>query len=230
MVLALGAFVSAWQAVRATHAEREQSRLRQEADGARARAEAAERETKQQLYTSLLEQARATVKSSELGQRIRTLDALRRAAAISNAVELRREAIAALELPDLRFERELWAGSDFTFMLLDPRFERGALCHERGPVEIRSVSDNRLLTSLPATTNLIARIGKWRADGQFLDVKRDYDPAGLRADVEIWQVATARLALRLQNVPRGLVSFHPRLPQMIAMSGDESAEVWNLAD
>ena len=53
----------------------------------RARAEAAEHETGQQLYTALLEQARAIVKSGEMGQRVRALDAIRRAAAISNSVE-----------------------------------------------------------------------------------------------------------------------------------------------
>jgi len=35
----------------------------------------------------------------EMGQRIRALDAVRRAAPISNSVELRREALAALALP-----------------------------------------------------------------------------------------------------------------------------------
>src|SRR5262245_9041864 len=98
VALAVGVVTSMWQAVRATHAELEQVRLRQQADNARGRAETAERDTKQQLYTALLEQARATVKSGELGQRLSALDALRRAAAISNTVELRREVFAALAL------------------------------------------------------------------------------------------------------------------------------------
>ena len=42
--------------------------------------EAAEAASQQQLYTALLEQARATVRSGELGQRVRALDAIRRAA------------------------------------------------------------------------------------------------------------------------------------------------------
>ncbi|HYT61318.1 MAG TPA: serine/threonine-protein kinase [Haliangiales bacterium] len=230
MVLALGAFVSTWEAVRATRAEGEQIGLRQQADEARVRAEGAERETKQQLYNALLEQARATVKSGELGQRVRALDALRRAAAISNAVELRREVVAALALPDLRFERELLAGSDFTLILLDPSFERMALCRGRGPVEIRSVSDHRLLISLPASTNLMAYLGKWSANGHFLAIKRDYDPVGRRADVEIWEVATAQRILLFRDVPWGRVAFHPHLPQVIVISHDGSAAVWNLED
>jgi hypothetical protein len=47
----------------------------------RERAEGAERESRRQLYTALLEQARATVRSGELGQRFRR-STIRRAAAI----------------------------------------------------------------------------------------------------------------------------------------------------
>jgi serine/threonine protein kinase/WD40 repeat protein len=228
LALIVGAIVSSWQAFRATLAEREQSELRQQADEARARSEAAELRTAQQLHTALLEQARATVKSGELGQRVNALDALRRAAAISNSVELRREVFAALALPDMRFERELLAGSEFTLALLDPGFERVALCRGRGPVEIRSVSDRGLLTSLPASTNLMAYVGQWSANGHFLAIKRDHDTVGRSADVEIWDVASARRILLLHEVPWGVVSFHPHLPQIIGLSRDRSATVWNL--
>ncbi len=99
----------------------------------RVRTEAAERETQQQLYTALLEQARATVQSGELGQRMRALEAVRRAGAISNSAGLRGAAIAAFALPDLRFERELPTAPDTTLLSLDPAFERIALCRGRGP-------------------------------------------------------------------------------------------------
>src|SRR5262249_16937375 len=49
----------------------------------RERAESAERESRQQLRLALLEQARALVRSRELGQRVRALDAIQRAGAIS---------------------------------------------------------------------------------------------------------------------------------------------------
>src|SRR6185436_5577859 len=72
--------------------------LRELAQKSLARAELAEQESQRQLYTALLEQARATVLSCEAGQRVRALDALRRAAVISNSLELRREVFAALAL------------------------------------------------------------------------------------------------------------------------------------
>src|SRR5204863_1008600 len=72
----------------------------------RIRAEKAEQEARRQVYTALVEQAHASVRSGEVGQRLNALDAIRRAAAISNSFDLRREALAALALPDLRFESE----------------------------------------------------------------------------------------------------------------------------
>src|SRR6185295_13499407 len=120
-------------------------RARSEEAVMRIRAESAERDTQSQLYAALLDQARATVLSGEMGQRVRALDALRRAAAISNTVELRREVFAALALPDLRFERELPYGEEF-IRALDPSFERLALSivRGRGPIEIRSTSNQSL--------------------------------------------------------------------------------------
>ena len=112
LVIAIGSPIAAYR----INAARQQEAM------LRARAEAAEHGTQQQLYTALLEQARATALSGEMGQRVRALDAIRRAAAISNSVELRREVFAALALPDLRFERELPYGEEFTMRNMDPGF------------------------------------------------------------------------------------------------------------
>ena len=203
-------------------------RARTEA-GLRQRAQSAERETQQQLYTALLEQARATVLSGEMGQRVRALDAVRRAGAISNSVALRGAAVSALALPDLRFERELPIPSDLTLVQLDPAFDRIALGRGNGPVEIRSVSDQRLLATLPASANRAAYVALWSPDGRFLAVKRD-DPAsgGRRPDVEVWDVAAAQRLHLLTNVARSAFSFHPRLPRLIAGLPSATAVTWDL--
>src|SRR5439155_17258945 len=110
------------------NSERKQAEAaRKQETALRIRAESAERETQQQLYTALFEQARATVQSGEMGQRVRALEAVQRAGAISNSAALRGAAIAALSLPDLRFERELPTTPDMTLLILDPAFERIAL-------------------------------------------------------------------------------------------------------
>ena len=197
----------------------------------RARAESAERATEQQLYTALLEQARATVLSGEMGQRVRALDAIQRAAAISHSAELRRVVFAALALPDLRFERELPYGQDIA-LPLDPSFERIALCSTRartGPVEIRSTSDLRLLATLAASTNLPVYVAEWSADARYLAVKRDYPGGGLRSDREIWELpptsgatADARRILLLKDVPRDAAAFHPRPDRILVGTRSEA--------
>ncbi len=195
----------------------------------RERAETAERESQQQLYSALLEQARATVLTAELGQRVRALDAVRRAAAISNSVELRGVAVAALALPDLRFERELPTRSDLTLVQLDPAFERVALCRGNGPVEIRSVSDQRLLATLPASTNRAAYVAFWSPDGRFLAVKRDHDTRTWHVGVEVWDVAAARRVILLHDVTRSAISFHPRLPRLIVGMAPGDAVLWDIS-
>src|SRR6185436_1061129 len=112
---------------------RQEAALREQAQESLARAEAAERESQRQLYTALLEQARAAVLTGEVGHRVRALDAVRRAGTISNSAALRGVALAALALPDLRFEREWPATSDTPLAVLDPPFERIALCNGGGP-------------------------------------------------------------------------------------------------
>jgi eukaryotic-like serine/threonine-protein kinase len=201
---------------------------RKQESALRVRAESAERDTEQQLYAALLEQARATVLNGEMGQRVRALDALRRAAAISNNAELRREVFAALALPDLRLERELPYGEEFV-RILDPSFERIALSilRGRGPVEIRSTGDQRLLATLPASTNLPVYVMEWSADGRFLAVKRDHPPSGMRADWEVWETANWRRILLLRDLPLGAVAFHPRLPRVF-LGQSMGAAVWDL--
>ena len=242
----------------------------------RQRAVAAEQESRRQLYSALLAQARATVRSGELGQRVQALDAIRRAAAITNAAELRREVFAALALPDLRFERDLPKGDGVTLAQLDPAFERLARVRGRGPVEIRAVSDNRLLASLPASTNLPAYLGMWSADGRFMAVKRDQQEGGSLATLEVWDLAppaaglqpdgsptSRRLAagevqkresgnaaeddsvamgqtgslhydpqrvLLLHDLRFDALSFHPRLPRIIASQQGGFATIWDLTE
>jgi WD40 repeat protein len=140
--------VANWRARIAEQMRRRESALLQQArdarvkeSGARARAEGAERDARQQLNAALFEQARALVLSKELGHRTRALEALRRATGVTNAAELRRVAFAALGLPDLRLERELRLDPALTLLQPDPKFERIALGRGPGPVMICSLRE-----------------------------------------------------------------------------------------
>jgi serine/threonine protein kinase/WD40 repeat protein len=208
MVLLLGIVGSTWQAARATRAERE---------------------ARQQLFTALWGEARATVRSGVLGHRVRALEALRLAASISNRVELRREVFAALALPDLRFEREVSIGSNVTWVACDPFLQRMALARGVNPIEIRSLSDGALLAALPPSTNLPAHVIHWSPDGHWLAVKRDRPRSGLRADWEIWDVSSMRRQMLLQNLLADTLSFHPRENHLLTVRGSILLR-WNLAN
>jgi WD40 repeat protein len=216
-----------WQREKSEAHARRETALREEAQTALARAEAAERESQQQLHSVLLEQARSTVRSGEMGQRVHALDSLRRAAAISNSVELRREVFSALCLPDLRFERQLPLATNVTAAELDPAFERLAISRGTGPVEIRAVADNRMLALLPASTNLIAYENYWSPDGRFVSVRRDWDASGSRAVLEVWDVGKARRVFLLPDCSWGALSFHPHEPWILAVQSGVVA-IWDL--
>jgi len=201
--------------------------LRQQVERSLGRAEAAEQTARQQLYTALVEQARATVRSGELGQRVRALDAIRRAAAITNCAELRGAVLSALALPDLQLEKELPKPGGTTLVELDPALSRVAFCRGTGPLEIVSVAEQRLLTKLPASTNFPAFNARWSRDGRFLAVKRDRTSPGDRADLEVWDVSASRRLFWLQAVDFGIADFHPHRPEFLAGLHDGKIGMWN---
>jgi WD40 repeat protein len=196
----------------------------------RQRAVAAEQDSRQQLYTALLEQARATVRSGETGQRVRALDAVQRAAAIRNTAELRREALAALALPDLRLEREIRFDTAQTLMQPDPGFERIALSGGSGgsgPVTIHSLPNLELLATLPASADRPTHLSEWSKDGRYLAVRRDH-PTG-RADWEMWDVdRTKHLFTVGPDASYRSVTFHPQRALFLAGHAGGRVTEWDL--
>ena len=203
---------------------------RQKETTARARAEGAEREARQQLNLALFEEARALVLSKELGHRTRALDSLRRAKG-TNTAELRGVAFAALGLADFRQDSEVHFDPASTMMQPDPRFSRIATSKGGGPVIIRSLPDFKVLATLPASTNLDAYVGIWSADGRFLAIKRQYEGTGIRSDWEVWNVGqTQRVITAGPNAARNSATFHPRRPLfMVGYGGGRVAE-WDVEE
>jgi len=225
------ALVANWRARVAADIRFKEARLLEQAQSSLMRAESAELESRRQLYQALLEQARATVRSGEMGQRVRALDAIARAAAISNSVELRREVIAALALPDLEYQRELAFGPEYTLQQLDPMFERIAVCRTRGPIEIRSVPDDRLLATLPASTNLVCYSALWSGDGRYLAANRDYDRDGNRSVLEVWDLKdldAPRSVVLMRDARFKARAFHPHRPELLVAGADGLMTLWSL--
>jgi serine/threonine protein kinase/WD40 repeat protein len=178
----------------------------------RQRAEEAERRTELLLYSTLVQQAHTEARSAELGHRFRTLQAIRRAMVISNTVELRREAVAALALPDFQLDGEL-AIPGGALAVLDPAFARVAICDDTKAVEIRSTTDRQRLVTMAPSTNY-AMIGKWSADGRYFAIARKRK-AGGTYDLEVCDVASGRQSLFVPQLPFGAISFHPTLPRVL---------------
>ncbi|HXJ61273.1 MAG TPA: WD40 repeat domain-containing serine/threonine protein kinase [Verrucomicrobiae bacterium] len=222
-VTALGAFLFAQR-------QNQLAEARAAAEAAlRTRAEAAEARARRQLHEALLEQARANSRSGELGQRTRTLDAVRRAGAIANNADLRREAFAALVLPDLLLERKIPLRQRAFGWAFDPNFERYAIGESNGPIQIRSVSDQSLLLSLPAVIDRDAHVLEWSPDGRHLAVKRDLDRGGQNAELEVWDLEKVQRVLHARGEPTlNAMSFHPSRPRLMTARSDGRINEWNL--
>jgi len=226
LLLAVGGVV-VW--IAKTNERQALQRARTEAS-LRARAETAERAFEQELYAALVGQAQATMGSHEVGQRVRTLDALRRAAAITNSTELRPLAMAALALPDLRLKREIELGGEYKLAELDPTFNRVALGKGAGPIEVRAVPDLRLLATLPPSSDWPAFIANWNSDGRFLGVKRNRSLAGDQSDLEVWRARDFQRILLVPKAAFGVFCFDPRWPRLLGSCGGGTVAVWNLED
>jgi WD40 repeat protein len=233
LVLAvMAALIAGYRARVAAKSRAEEAQLRHQAQQSQARAERAEHEATRQLQAALYEEARALVLSKELGHRTRALEATRRASGSTNAAELRRVAFAALGLADLRLERETDLPTEFAFPALsslDPTLERIAIVQSNGPVSICSLPDFKVQAVLPPTTELRTFWALWSPDGRFLAVKRQYDGAGTRCDLEVWNVGQKRLLFTArQDIAYTSFSFHPRLPRFIAGHIGGEVSVWDL--
>src|SRR4030095_15897646 len=69
----------------------------------------------------------------------------------------------------------------------------------------------------------------WSPDGRFLAFKRDRDPAGMRADLEVWDLASTQRVLHARGrVTLNALSFHPRQPQLMAVRDGGVVSVWDL--
>lgn len=117
----------------------------------RQRAEAAEQDRREKLWHSYLTQARAGRLSGSMGRRREALDAVRAAAAIRPAHELRNEALACLALTDLEEDTYRPVTEGTLGHLLEPSLERYALSDTNGNITIHRFADGAQIVSLPGS-------------------------------------------------------------------------------
>jgi eukaryotic-like serine/threonine-protein kinase len=125
---------------------REAVAQRQRADENASRTETALEQAKSALWQAQFDRARAQRQTRLMGQRVKTLEAIRAAVAIRPTAELRNEAIAALALPDLEPE-DNWRAvpADTLVAASDPQLRHYALLTGTNRITLHRWADGREL-------------------------------------------------------------------------------------
>ena len=153
-----------------TERQRSDERAARESD-LRLRAERAERQSREQLRQSLLQEAAALTSSSEPARRARALAALRLASAIRPGADLRNAAAQALSTPELRVLRRWSKGEEGAVTHRpDAKLERYVRMQPGGAFSVQRVSDDAELFRLPPL-GLEAEWSQFSNDGRWLAVK-----------------------------------------------------------
>jgi serine/threonine protein kinase/WD40 repeat protein len=184
-VLVLGVLVSTWQAIRATRQQRT-------AETQRLRAETAEGDAQEKLWSAYLAQARSGRLSGQAGQRFDSLSAVVRAAAIRSSLELRNEAIASLALADLRLVSliDVSAGQA-QFVAFDQSLERFVRVDATGAVSVSRVTDSVSLMQLPGRISPSGLYSAFSPNGQFLALFHR------QGGLIVWDLLSRQTALQL---------------------------------
>ena len=192
----------------------------------------------EQLWQSLLAQARAGIASRRPGQRFDSLAAIEKAARIRPSMELRNAAIAAMALVDIRPLRD-WdnvAGggmrsqdlSHSTGAAFDPTFTYVATTDAKGAVHVRTVADQRTLVTLKRGVGDVALYLKFSPDGRYLAAVHGWNRGACR----VWEWRTGRVVVEWQrDFGLAICDFHPD-SQSVIMAGrrDGALSVFQLPD
>jgi WD40 repeat protein/tRNA A-37 threonylcarbamoyl transferase component Bud32 len=231
LALVGGIVATTWQALRATQAEADALSEAGRALTNQREAEQAKEQTKEQLWKALLSQARANRRSGQPGRNFKSLDVLRRAAALRPSLELRNEAIACMALPDLRLARQWDYGIPRCYGLaFDAELERYAFSDEQGTISIRRFADNRELLRL-AGGGVPAWVLKFSPDHRFL-AARCHPPGGDTNTILVWDIGKAIATGAVPADPLQLTGqfwdFHPDSRHLAASCLHNSLRLYDL--
>jgi WD40 repeat protein/serine/threonine protein kinase len=210
--LVIGAGVAVWQAIRATQAHQTASdRLVAEV--------AAKRESREMLWHSYLNQARARRRSVLVGRRFESLAVLREAAKMlpelegkpERVQELRHEWIACSALPvDFRVRRELrtqgrvWA--------VDPSCEHYFVADSECALHMHRLADDKEVACLPGHEDFQVGVSGIRlsADGRFLAVYYSGGSGAASKLCRVWDLKDRRIIREVSTAPHCVaVDFTP---------------------
>lgn len=195
LALVAGIIGTTWGMVRATHAKAEVVSEAKQKDAAFRDKEAALADARDKLWLSLYEQARARRFSRQMGQRLDSLDALVKAAAIRPDERLRDEAIAAMALPDIRLEpsSRRWRPLNQGFFF-DALYRLQARVNDQGVFSVCTVPDDREIQRIDSgpIKSFSTLGGLLSPDGRYLATWERDNP------VRVWRVADGKVMLRVE--------------------------------
>jgi serine/threonine protein kinase/WD40 repeat protein len=180
-ILAIGSTVVAWKS-----------------RGDALRIRIADRETRLNLFESLVAQAQARRLSRRPGQRFASLDALRRAAAIARELDLaaghldrlRDAAIACMALADIRESgAAIRRPSGVVLVTFDPAMTRYALRFRGGAIAVRRVADDAEIDRFSARGDRDITVFDFSPDGRYLATRHVPDLAVTIRDIDRGTVA-----------------------------------------
>jgi WD40 repeat protein/tRNA A-37 threonylcarbamoyl transferase component Bud32 len=177
------------------------------------------RDARQRLWQAYLAQARANRWSGRPGRRFDSLEALKAAASIRPALELRNEAIACLALADVREQRR-WRlvppVADWGGLCFDATLEHYIRAERDGTLRFCQTGDDREVFRLKGEGKPDAVVLHPSPNGRFLaEVYVERGATGLR----VWDLNDRNLALARPLSGRGDVEFTPDSRQLALSDG-----------
>jgi len=188
-------------------------------------------ESQNNLWESYLAQASANRRTGQIGQRLDSLDALAKAAAIRPDIELRNEAIACMALTDVRIIKQVETGFDRSGITIFGFSSHGDLYWvydiTSGRVMVRRLVDNRTLLALPTVANTEAerRVLRFSRDGRLI-------ACASNSVCEIWDIEhalqVASLSVDLSQRGQAL-DFSPNGHELAIGCEDGSIQIYDLS-
>ncbi len=179
------------------------------------------------LWESLLAQARAGRSGMQIGRRFEGLEAIRQAAAIRAAPELRDEAIACLGLADLTLVKTFQNVPSASAMgLMNP--DRFAYATEDGRIHVIAVDDGREIRQLDGRPGAFLHLSlHFSSDGEYLVAK--YSARNSRFHVDVWDLsAGSRLLARDDSSVDPAQAFSPTSEWVALKESDQLVHFYRL--
>jgi serine/threonine protein kinase/dipeptidyl aminopeptidase/acylaminoacyl peptidase len=200
-------------------------------------------ETKKQLVSAYLSQARALRRGGSAGQRISSLQILGETAKLVRSLklddeyipQLRNEAIACLALFDLSLEKEWdgWSPSENVAIDFDGMLANYARLDRKGAVSINRVEDDAEILRLPehGSATSFYNLGLyglwWSRDGKFLAVESEPDRR-----LKVWRLTDQKCVVETKaaiNTKMGAADFSPDSRELVVGHQDGTLSLYDLA-